>query len=125
MLRESEAKNPDSQCYPGGGRGGIRTHGEFNPTLDFESSAFNRTQPPFLFPALVLQPEQQSALSNQRANLQSPLLGAHPEFVILSKRSEVEGSRGSYLKGLQRGTSTSLEVTGRERQVCSAVRRSP
>ncbi len=32
-----------------GGRGGIRTHGEFNPTLDFESSAFNRTQPPFLF----------------------------------------------------------------------------
>gem|GEM_PF-5131917 len=32
-----------------GGRGGIRTHGEFNPTLDFESSALNRTQPPFLF----------------------------------------------------------------------------
>jgi hypothetical protein len=32
-----------------GGRGGIRTHGGFNPTLDFESSAFNRTQPPFLF----------------------------------------------------------------------------
>jgi hypothetical protein len=31
-----------------GGRGGIRTHGEFNPTLDFESSALNRTQPPFL-----------------------------------------------------------------------------
>ena len=31
-----------------GGRGGIRTHGRFNPTLDFESSAFNRTQPPFL-----------------------------------------------------------------------------
>lgn len=30
-----------------GGRGGIRTHGEFNPTLDFESSALNRTQPPF------------------------------------------------------------------------------
>ena len=33
---------------PTGGRGGIRTHGEFNPTLDFESSALNRTQPPFL-----------------------------------------------------------------------------
>ena len=31
-----------------GGRGGIRTHGWFNPTLDFESSALNRTQPPFL-----------------------------------------------------------------------------
>src|SRR3954469_19979523 len=30
-----------------GGRGGIRTHGGFNPTLDFESSALNRTQPPF------------------------------------------------------------------------------
>jgi hypothetical protein len=32
-----------------GGRGEIRTHGGFNPTLDFESSALNRTQPPFLF----------------------------------------------------------------------------
>ena len=32
----------------GGGRGGIRTHGGFNPTLDFESSASTRTQPPFL-----------------------------------------------------------------------------
>jgi hypothetical protein len=31
-----------------GGRGGIRTHGRDEPTLDFESSAFNRTQPPFL-----------------------------------------------------------------------------
>lgn len=31
-----------------GGRAGIRTLGEFNPTLDFESSALNRTQPPFL-----------------------------------------------------------------------------
>ena len=30
-----------------GGRGGIRTRGRFNPTLDFESSALNRTQPPF------------------------------------------------------------------------------
>ena len=30
-----------------GGRGGIRTHGEFNPTFDFESSALNRAQPPF------------------------------------------------------------------------------
>ena len=31
-----------------GGRGGIRTHGWFNPTHDFESCALNRTQPPFL-----------------------------------------------------------------------------
>ena len=31
-----------------GGRGGIRTHGWFNPTFDFESSALNRAQPPFL-----------------------------------------------------------------------------
>ena len=31
-----------------GGRGGIRTHGDITATLDFESSAFNRTQPPFL-----------------------------------------------------------------------------
>ena len=31
-----------------GGRAGIRTLGGFNPTLDFESSALNRTQPPFL-----------------------------------------------------------------------------
>ena len=30
------------------GRGGIRTHGDIAATLDFESSAFNRTQPPFL-----------------------------------------------------------------------------
>jgi hypothetical protein len=30
-----------------GGRGGIRTHGDISATLDFESSAFNRTQPPF------------------------------------------------------------------------------
>jgi hypothetical protein len=30
------------------GRGGIRTHGRFNPTHDFESCALNRTQPPFL-----------------------------------------------------------------------------
>ncbi len=30
------------------GRGGIRTHGEFNPTFDFESSALNRAQPLFL-----------------------------------------------------------------------------
>jgi hypothetical protein len=35
------------KCGSCGGRGGIRTHGEFNPTLDFESSALNRTQPPF------------------------------------------------------------------------------
>ena len=35
----SQAKN---------GRGGIRTHGEFNPTYDFESYALNRTRPPFL-----------------------------------------------------------------------------
>ncbi len=31
------------------GRGGIRTHGEFNPTFDFESSALNQAQPLFLF----------------------------------------------------------------------------
>ena len=31
-----------------GGRGGIRTHGGNNPTFDFESSAFNQAQPPFL-----------------------------------------------------------------------------
>ena len=31
-----------------GGRGGIRTHGEISPTFDFESSALNQTQPPFL-----------------------------------------------------------------------------
>ena len=44
--------NPDaSPNWLFGGRGGIRTHGEFNPTLDFESSAFNRTQPPFLGPS--------------------------------------------------------------------------
>ena len=30
-----------------GGRGGIRTHGTVSCSLDFESSAFNRTQPPF------------------------------------------------------------------------------
>ena len=35
----------DYQRY---GRGGIRTHGDIAATLDFESSAFNRTQPPFL-----------------------------------------------------------------------------
>jgi hypothetical protein len=29
------------------GRDGIRTHGDISATLDFESSAFNRTQPPF------------------------------------------------------------------------------
>ncbi len=37
-----------SSTAAAGGRGGIRTHGGFNPTLDFESSALNRTQPPFL-----------------------------------------------------------------------------
>ncbi len=31
-----------------GGRGGIRTRGGNYPTFDFESSALNRTQPPFL-----------------------------------------------------------------------------
>ncbi len=30
------------------GRGGIRTPGTFNRSFDFESSALNRTQPPFL-----------------------------------------------------------------------------
>ena len=36
-----------------GGRGGIRTHGRFDPTLDFESSAFNHsaTLPIVDFPA--------------------------------------------------------------------------
>ena len=33
---------------PHGGRGGIRTHGTFYRSLDFESSAFDRAQPPFL-----------------------------------------------------------------------------
>ena len=32
-----------------GGRGGIRTHGSGKATFDFESSALNQTQPPFLF----------------------------------------------------------------------------
>ena len=35
-----------------GGRSGIRTHGEFNPTFDFESSALNRAQPSFRCAAL-------------------------------------------------------------------------
>src|SRR5207244_2871778 len=39
-----------------GGRGGIRTHGGFHPTLDFESSALNRTQPPFLLIARIAGP---------------------------------------------------------------------
>ena len=30
-----------------GGRGGIRTHGTVARSLDFESSAFDRAQPPF------------------------------------------------------------------------------
>ena len=30
-----------------GGRGGIRTHGTVSRSLDFESSALNRAQPPF------------------------------------------------------------------------------
>ena len=45
--REVPGRNPQ-RPRTAGGRGGIRTHGEFNPTLDFESSALNRTQPPFL-----------------------------------------------------------------------------
>src|SRR4051794_39160161 len=36
------------EALANGGRGGIRTHGAFNSTLDFESSALDRTQPPFL-----------------------------------------------------------------------------
>src|SRR5438067_13837667 len=40
--------NPHHPRIESGGRGGIRTHGGFNPTLDFESSALNRTRPPFL-----------------------------------------------------------------------------
>ena len=39
----------EPHAFRSGGRGGIRTHGWFNPTLDFESSALDRTQPPFLF----------------------------------------------------------------------------
>ena len=41
----------------GSGRGGIRTHGEFNPTFDFESSALNQAQPLFLFILKYLQME--------------------------------------------------------------------
>jgi hypothetical protein len=50
-ARRAKLQNP---LYPSvfqresSGRGGIRTHGWFNPTFDFESSALNRTQPPFL-----------------------------------------------------------------------------
>ena len=50
-TRKAKTQNP---LYPSvfqresSGRGGIRTHGWFNPTLDFESSALDRTQPPFL-----------------------------------------------------------------------------
>jgi hypothetical protein len=36
-----------------GGRGGIRTHDGNNPMLDFESSAFDRAQPPFLKNQLI------------------------------------------------------------------------
>ena len=43
----SSHRNISSRLRRIGGRGGIRTHGWFNPTLDFESSALNRTQPPF------------------------------------------------------------------------------
>jgi hypothetical protein len=46
-----------------GGRGGIRTHGEFYPTFDFESSALNRAQPPFRY---------ELQLSKEAAVLQSP-----------------------------------------------------
>src|SRR4051794_6179090 len=45
--RQVGAVDPTARSHFGG-RGGIRTHGGFNPTLDFESSALNRTQPPFL-----------------------------------------------------------------------------
>jgi hypothetical protein len=47
-LRSSSHRDVSSRLRRIGGRGGIRTHGGFNPTLDFESSALNRTQPPFL-----------------------------------------------------------------------------
>ena len=36
-------------CDGSGGRGGIRTPGTFDRSFDFESSALNRTQPPFRF----------------------------------------------------------------------------
>ncbi len=39
-----------------GGRGGIRTHGDITATLDFESSALDRTQPPFRFTTGCLRP---------------------------------------------------------------------
>ena len=42
------AVEPMFSSQKGGGRGGIRTLGGNNPTFDFESSALNRTQPPFL-----------------------------------------------------------------------------
>jgi hypothetical protein len=42
------AERDSSKARKTGGRAGIRTLGGFNPTLDFESSALNRTQPPFL-----------------------------------------------------------------------------
>ena len=42
-----------------GGRGGIRTHGGNYPTFDFESSALNQAQPPFLKLAYHLNSERQ------------------------------------------------------------------
>ena len=47
LERGLVAASKETHISRAGGRGGIRTHGEFNPTLDFESSALNRTQPPF------------------------------------------------------------------------------
>jgi hypothetical protein len=41
--RRKPSRLPEGNC----GRGGIRTHGAFYSTLDFESSALDRTQPPF------------------------------------------------------------------------------
>ena len=43
----SHHRSLQSRCARFGGRGGIRTHGTVSCPLDFESSAFNRTQPPF------------------------------------------------------------------------------
>ena len=74
--------------YFTGGRGGIRTHGGFNPTLDFESSALNRTQPPF---------HRQFARSTiDRASKASLMVRSTPEFLRtrgswLGKRAPLRG----------------------------------
>ncbi len=54
------------------GRGGIRTHGRFNPTLDFESSALNRTQPPFHLKNNMLQSWQTVRFPMEPSTFSSP-----------------------------------------------------